>query len=271
MRARQSDQSGGTDSGDAAEAWASYGRTLRIRDGATFSDALADLRAGRLVHLDVFAAACAGPCLSGTGNYGHTIAVAPEASGTRWLTADPWCSPARWEWWDEALLRSGAETWGGQVYTAATAGRPGAAGALRDGSLPEPVLVALMRLAARRLMSTYRPDAPAPTWPLDTGGSGGRILYTTTEAPPPEAGAVAEDVMYNVAPITTHRSVIPRNCADLFSDSSLTVAVDVGSEAQPLGFAGSTATAHLVIKGDTVLYVARDDVLEIITADTEHE
>ena len=56
MRARQSDQSGGTDSGDAAEAWASYGETLRIRDGATFADALYDLEAGRLVHLDVWAA-----------------------------------------------------------------------------------------------------------------------------------------------------------------------------------------------------------------------
>jgi len=57
MRARCSDQSGGTDSGDAAEAWASYGQELRVRDGATFGDALADLGAGRLVHLDVWQAA----------------------------------------------------------------------------------------------------------------------------------------------------------------------------------------------------------------------
>ena len=83
MRSRQSDQSGGTDSGDAAEAWASYGQTLRIRDGATWADAEHDLEAGRLVHLDVWAASAAGPCLVGDGGYGHTIAVAPEQSRAR--------------------------------------------------------------------------------------------------------------------------------------------------------------------------------------------
>ena len=76
--------------------------------------------------------------------------------------------------------------------------------------------------------------------------------------------------MYNVAPLTTHRSAIVRNCSDLFADSSLTSPVDLGSEGQPLGFAGSTADAHLVVKGDTVLYVRRADVVEIITLDTEY-
>jgi len=264
MRARQSDQSGGTDSGDAAEAWQSYGQTLRIRDGFTWNDALSDLHAGRLVHLDVWAQACAGPCLSGTGAYGHTIAVAPESSGSRWLVADPWCSPPKWTWWEEALLREGAETWGDMCYSGATSGR---------GELSEKVLIALMRLVARRLMSEYRPDAPALVPPSRaTGGSGGRIMFTTTAAPSvaPPPGTEGDDVMYNVAPLTTHRSAIVRNCSDLFADSSLTSPVDLGSEGQPLGFAGSTADAHLVVKGDTVLYVRRADVLEIITLDTEY-
>lgn len=179
MRARQDDQSGGTDSADAAQAWGTYGRTLVIRDGATFEDALADLDAGRLVHLDVWAADCAGPCLSGSGAYGHTIAVAPERSGDRWLVADPWCNPPKWAWWDESLLRAGAESWGGMTYTAATSG---------PAPLPidEAVLLARMRLAAKRFMSAFRPDAPATTRPRDTGGSGGRILFTTTNAPAPE-------------------------------------------------------------------------------------
>ena len=100
------DQSGGTDSGDAAEAWASYGQSLRIRDGETWADAVDDLEDGRLVHLDVWAAAMApAGCPSGTGQYGHTIAVAPEQSGTRWLVSDPWCSPPKWAWIDEVLLR----------------------------------------------------------------------------------------------------------------------------------------------------------------------
>ena len=186
MRSRQSDQSGGTDSGDAAEAWGSYGQTLRIRDGATWADAEYDLEAGRLVHLDVWAASAAGPCLSGDGGYGHTIAVAPESSGTRWLTADPWCSPGKWTWWESALLEAGAETWGGMCYTGATAG-------LRWTG-DERALLALMRLAAKRLMSQYRPDFPAPSrelWPRDTGGSGGRIMFTTTGThaePAPQGG-----------------------------------------------------------------------------------
>ena len=177
MRARQDDQSGGTDSGDAAQAWATYGQELRIRDGATFDDALEDLEAGRLVHLDVWHAACAGPCLSGSGAYGHTIAIAPERSGSRWLTADPWCSPARWDWWETELLRAGAETWGGQLYGVATAGhRPESELELR----------ARMRLAGRLLMTAYRPDRRATALEIpfpDTGGSAGRIMFTTTGIP----------------------------------------------------------------------------------------
>ena len=263
MRARCSDQSGGTDSGDAAESWASYGHELRVRDGATFGDALADLGAGRLVHLDVWQEACAGPCMSGTGKFGHTIAVAPERSGTRWLTADPWCSPPKWVWWDEALLRSGAETWGGQVYTAATAGQR---------YLPESVLAALMRLAAKRLMSAFHPLAPAINAPPDTGGSGGRILFTTTRAwsDPDAPSPDAEETVFNVAPITTHRSAVPHNCAPLYADAGLTDQVDTGSEAQPLGFLGSTSDAHRVVKGDLVLFVRRDDVREIVTQDTSY-
>lgn len=267
MRSHQSDQSGGTDSGDAAEAWAYYGQELRIRDGSTFDDALEDLAAGRLVHLDVWAASVGGPCLSGDGGYGHTIAVAPERSGTRWLTADPWCSPGHWVWWDEALLRAGAEDWGGMTYSAATAGR--------RGPIREAVLIALMRLAAKRLMTAHRPDLRAIVWPHDTGGAGGRIMYTTTAAHGTSGGGgeppAPEDVMFNIAPSTTHRAAIVRNCAELYSDSSLTTSVDTGSESQPLGFVGSTSDAHLVAKGDSVLYVRRADVLSIVAQEIEHE
>ena len=152
MRARQSDQSGGTDSGDAAEAWASYGQSLRVRDGETWADAVDDLEDGRLVHLDVWAAAMApAGCPSRTAQYGHTIAVAPEQSGTRWLVSNPWCSPPKWTWIDESLLREASETWGGMCYGQATSGR---------GSIAESVLRALMRLAAKRLMSGYRLERP---------------------------------------------------------------------------------------------------------------
>ena len=85
MRTRQSDQVGGTDSGDAAEAWATYGQDLAIRDGRTWADLVVDLDAGRAVQLDVWHATAGGPCLSGSGAYGHSMAVAPERSGSRLL------------------------------------------------------------------------------------------------------------------------------------------------------------------------------------------
>jgi len=123
-----------------------------------------------------------------------------------------------------------------------------------------------------------------PLWPQGAQGawtrwrdlepslwSDGNHSTTTTQwhkAPPPP---VAEDVMYNVGPLTTHRLAIVRNCADLYGDSAFTSKIDTGSEGQPLGFAGSTSEAHVVIKGDLVLYVKRADVLEIISGDLEHE
>lgn len=230
MRSRQSDQSGGTDSGDAAEAWASYGEQLAIGDGLTWDDAHDALEAGRCVQLDVWHADAGGPCLSGTGMYGHTMAVAPERSGTRWLTADPWCSPAKWVWWDEALLRAGAEAWGGMTYTDATAGAP--------EYPPDAVIAALMRLAARRLMSAHRPDAPAPRRPPDTGGSGGRIMFTATRSP-------AELEVRTDMPINAARGLISELRAELaegvefFADPDLTRRLGAMSGPANVAFIGS--------------------------------
>ncbi len=163
MRSRQGDQSGGTDSGDLKQAWASYGESLSVRDGRTFDDAVADLRAGRLVHLDIWAASTGGPCLSDSGAYGHTVVVAPEKSGDKWLVGDPWCGPNTWTWWLELKLRAGAEEWGGRVYSA-TRG-------------PHETIADVIR----RLMTQWRPDQPATGRDAETGGNaGGPILYTAT-------------------------------------------------------------------------------------------
>ena len=267
MRARQSDQSGGTDSGDAAEAWQSYGQSLRIRDGETFADAIDDLEGGRLVHLDVWAAACAGPCLSGSGEYGHTIAVAPEKSGTRWLTCDPWCSPPKWTWWEEALLRAGAETWGGMCYSGATAG-------MAAPSVTESILRALMRLAAKRLMSQYRPDFPAVIRPPDTGGGAGRIMFTTTSAPPSETEEGEMPMQAASGLASTIRARIVKG-VDWYRDGNLTQRggsmssdADVVYVAAPIGETGDAAyavvvnTANLYSDGQvrpSVVYVAAVD------------
>ena len=180
MRAAQSDQSGGTDSGDAREAWSAYGESLRIMDGHTFDEALADLADGRLVHLDVWAASCGEVCLSGSGAYGHTIAVAPEhhSDGLRWLVADPWCSPPSWSWTAEADLRRGAEGWGAEVYgrAAQEPDYPVDSSGPRDPR----VLLIVARIVRRAMTEAYPGHEGARRHP-DTGG-GGPILYTTTSA-----------------------------------------------------------------------------------------
>jgi hypothetical protein len=269
MRARQDDQSGGTDSGDAAQAWSSYGQALRIRDGMSWADAVADLEAGRLVHLDVWAAAAAGPCLSGTGGYGHTIAVSPERSGTRWLVCDPWCSPPKWTWWEEVLLETGAETWGGMTYSAATAGT--------RWTGDERALRALMRLAAKRLMTAYRPDLPAVVAPpADTAGSSGRIMFTTTRAP----GAPGQEVLdmpiaAAAGLVTTIRARVPAG-TEWFKDPNLAArgggfsseadVVFVGSPVGESVAGGSYAilfNTGALYGGDvrpTIAYVATGDV-----------
>jgi hypothetical protein len=155
MRTYTSDQSGGTDSGDAKQAWDNgYSEALTVRDGRTFDDALGDLRAGRLVHLDVWHASVGGPCLSGSGAYGHTIAVLPDCSGGSWLVADPWCNPPKWSRVTEAKLRAGAEEWGRQVYSRAADEADYPSG----GPPPtDPRVLAIVERVVRRLMSEDHP------------------------------------------------------------------------------------------------------------------
>jgi hypothetical protein len=230
MRSRQSDQVGGTDSGDASQAWATYGQDLLVRDGSTFDDALEDLRSGRCVQLDVWAARAAGPCLSGSGAYGHSIAVAPEHNGTRWLTADPWCSPGRWEWWEESLLRAGAEELGAMTYTAATGGR--------FWPRSERELIERMRLALYALMTLYRPDQPATQDPPATGG-GGRIFYTATRPQDQVPQTEERDMAINAAEglTTAFRADVPAGL-EWFEDANLARKKGVISKAGAVWYVG---------------------------------
>jgi hypothetical protein len=267
MRSRQDDQAGGTDSGDAAQAWRTYGQDLRVMDGHTWADLAADLEAGRAVQVDVWHAAAGGPCLSGSGAYGHTLAIAPERNGTDWLVADPWCSPARWTWWPAAQLQAGAEWWGGQVYTAATAG---------PGRHTERALVRLMQRAGRDLFARYTPDRPAEDWPLATGGSGGRIMYTTTR--PQGAPIGGDDVSVNAAAglTTGYRADCPEGL-EFYGDANLAKRLGAFSRASSVWYVGQPigetvqggARAILVTTGSayndgssrpTIVYVPADSI-----------
>lgn len=188
MRTYTSDQSGGTDSGDAKEAWdRGYDQSLDVEDGKTFSDAIASLREGRVVHLDVWHASMNDGCISGSGAYGHTIAVLPDYNG-EWMVGDPWCQETSsntdgWLRVPESKLKAGAEEWGRRVY--------GAAAMEADWPTAGPDLrAAIIRRIVKRLMDRSYPghEEPIDDFP-DTGGAQ-PILFTRTKAQPLE-GEVA--------------------------------------------------------------------------------
>ena len=95
------------------------------------------------------------------------------------------------------------------------------------------------------------------------------VNYARTAAHPP-AGGYAEDVMFNVAPMTTHRDAIVRDCAVLYRDSALSVRHSVATGDTALAFVGSTNDAHIVVNAGNTNYVRRADVVDIIPADREH-
>ena len=193
MRGYMSDQSGGTDSGDAVEAWRKgYSADLTVRDGYTFDNALQDLAKGSAVHIDVWHASCGSQvCQSGSGQYGHTMFILPDqhSDGVRWKVCDPWCSPPAWVWVDEGKLRAGAEEWGRRVYgTAVMDADYPTSGSGDIGDPRHPVALAIARRVTRLLMDAAHPGAedtgPGPKTPRDWGETGGGppVMFTRTAA-----------------------------------------------------------------------------------------
>jgi hypothetical protein len=136
MRHAQSDDDGGTDLNDAAEAWARNGASLSIRSGSGWPKVVDALEEGRGVILQGTGG------LAGCGDYtgGHAIYVAPEASGSRWLKGDPECSG--WEWQEASSLRAFAERLASGVNFAVSSpsSSGGGGGGGGGGGAPAPVI-----------------------------------------------------------------------------------------------------------------------------------
>jgi hypothetical protein len=214
MRSYSGDSSGGTSSSDAVHAWSTgYSRSLSVRDGGTFDGALSDLRAGRLVHLDVWHASVGsapGICLSGSGAYGHTIAVLPDCLDGAWLVADPWCSPPKWGRVPESQLRRGAEAWGAEAYGRAAEEPDWPTGGAPDPR--DPLVLAIVRRIVDELLELWQPGDDRTGGILrhepETGG-GQPVLFTVTAPLTPEVDMIdiavesAEPVLVDLPDGTT--------------------------------------------------------------------
>jgi hypothetical protein len=129
-----------------------------------------------MVHLDVWHATLADGCISGSGAYGHTIAIVPDFNG-EWTVGDPWCTEG-YERVPESKLKAAAEEWGRRVYGAV------ALEADYDSTQgpDSPLNRIIARRIVKRLMSLSYPghERPVPDY-ADTGGAQ-PILFTRTHA-----------------------------------------------------------------------------------------
>jgi hypothetical protein len=264
MRAYSGDLSGGTNTDEIERAWQrGYEEDPVTRDGQPWAKVLEDLAAGRLVMLQVWAATVGSQlCLSGTGQYGHGICVAPEPrtfEGTKqWLVADPWCKPARWKWVDESRLRAGADRWANKI-SAEGGNRP-----LSD--IPYKELLAIVRY----LFSLYTPDNPAhDDEDDDVGGPANGVLFASTKAQQEDTGDMS--INTNGSGITSKRRVKLTADAGFYADADLTEkygTLDAGTVRTLMGpVVGGKAHAILVNTSKpyndgtdrpTICYVTKD-------------
>lgn len=80
---------------------------------------------------------------------------------------------------------------------------------------------------------------------------------------PTDPEPTAEDAMFNIAPLTTHRDAVLRPGTVLYRDAGLTRRHSRTEAGVALGFVGSTATAHVVVNAGNTNYVRRADVERI--------
>jgi hypothetical protein len=100
----------------------------------------------------------------------------------------------------------------------------------------------------------------------------GRANYAVVAAlPEPEPVTDSGDVMFNVGPTSTYRDAVLKAGTVLYRDAALTTRHSAVKNETPLGFMGSTATAHVVVNAGRSNYVRRDDVARIVINERQFE
>jgi hypothetical protein len=262
MRGFSGDTAGGTNTDEIERAWKQgYAEDPLTRDGQPWTKVLSDLDQQRLVMLQVWHATTGGPCLSGSGNYGHGISVAPEMrvhNGTKqWLVADPWCKPARWVWWDEARLKAGALRWADKV----SASGPGIP--IRD------IAADLLAGLVAALMAKYTPEHPADEDPEPPSVGGGGVLFASTQMQQEASSDMS--INTNGSRITSVRRVRLTADAGFYADADLTEKYGELAEGTERVFMGPVigGKAHAILvetsrpysddtKRPTICYVTKD-------------
>ena len=99
------------------------------------------------------------------------------------------------------------------------------------------------------------------------------IAYARTAPHLPEADVVtgSDDVMFNVAPMTTHRDLVVMDGTILYSDSALTKRHSVATGDTLMAFAGSVGEAYVVINSGYTNYIRRDSICTIVANDRTFE
>lgn len=95
--------------------------------------------------------------------------------------------------------------------------------------------------------------------------------YARSNPHSPSQSTVADDVMFNVAPTTTHRDCVCKDGAVLYSDAGLSKRYSVCSGETNLGFIGATNTAYVVINAGYTNYIRREDVSAIVPFARDYE
>ena len=216
MRQLSGDSSGGTNSDEIQRAWErGYDEHAIIRDGQPWEKVIGDLKEGRLVMLQWWAATVGEVCISGSGAYGHGVTVAPESrrvdGRTEWLVADPWCKPARWGWVRESKMKAGAEEWYRRMARGAGGGD--------WGPSPDPALLRLIVATAKAHMDRYHAGGKDdPSDPPGASGPSG-ILFASTRR---QSGSNDMSINTNAnKPVTAGREVKLLEGTDFFDDAQL--------------------------------------------------